>query len=47
MSHPTNTALLDDERDTIEERENVLAEIKGPTEEELSELEAEKDGERQ
>ena len=46
MSHPTNLNLLDNERDTIEERENVLEEVTEPTDEELKDLEAETDGER-
>jgi hypothetical protein len=44
MSHPINLNLIDNERDTIEERENVLEEIPEPTDEDLKELEAQEDG---
>jgi hypothetical protein len=45
MSHPSNLNQIANERDTIEERENVLEEIPEPTDEDLKELEAQEDGE--
>ena len=44
MLHPTNTAVLESEKEAIEERENVLEEITEPTDKDLEELEAEEDG---
>ena len=46
MSHPTNTAVLEGEKEAIEEREKVLEEITEPTDKDLEELEAEENGER-
>jgi hypothetical protein len=41
MSHPTNTAILEGEREANEERETILEEITEPTDEELKELDQE------
>ena len=46
MSHLANTAVMEGEKEAIEERENVLEEITEPTDKDLKELEAEEDGER-
>lgn len=44
MSHLTNTAVLEGEKEAIEERENILEEIPEPTDDDLKELEAQEDG---
>ena len=41
MSHPTNTAVLESEKEANEEKETILEEITEPTDEELKELEQE------